>query len=52
MSHVGVMAESLAQRSRIAREEQDRFALRSQEKANAAIRSDGSTTSTCRSHQN
>ncbi|MDX8519918.1 acetyl-CoA C-acetyltransferase [Mesorhizobium dulcispinae] len=37
--HMGVTAESLAQRYQITREEQDRFALRSQEKADAAIRS-------------
>ncbi|WP_217578000.1 acetyl-CoA C-acetyltransferase [Mesorhizobium sp. GbtcB19] len=36
--HMGVTAESLAQRYQITREEQDRFALRSQEKADAAIR--------------
>ncbi|TPI15551.1 acetyl-CoA C-acetyltransferase [Mesorhizobium sp. B4-1-1] len=35
--HMGVTAESLAQRYQITREEQDRFALRSQEKADAAI---------------
>ncbi|MDX8465401.1 acetyl-CoA C-acetyltransferase [Mesorhizobium sp. VK23B] len=37
--HMGVTAESLAQRYQITREEQDRFALRSQKKADAAIRS-------------
>ncbi|BCM17964.1 acetyl-CoA C-acetyltransferase [Mesorhizobium sp. J8] len=37
--HMGVTAESLAQRYRITREGQDRFALRSQEKADAAIQS-------------
>ena len=36
--HMGVTAEALAQRYQITREEQDRFALRSQEKADAAIR--------------
>ncbi|UCI10616.1 acetyl-CoA C-acetyltransferase [Mesorhizobium sp. B1-1-8] len=36
--HMGVTAESLAQRYQITREEQDRFALRSQDNANAAIR--------------
>ncbi|WP_434721515.1 acetyl-CoA C-acetyltransferase [Mesorhizobium sp. RIZ17] len=36
--HMGVTAESLAQRYQITREEQDRFALRSQEKADTAIR--------------
>ncbi|CDX61195.1 Acetyl-CoA acetyltransferase [Mesorhizobium plurifarium] len=36
--HMGVTAETLAQRYQITREEQDRFALRSQEKADAAIR--------------
>ncbi|MBZ9863419.1 acetyl-CoA C-acetyltransferase [Mesorhizobium sp. CA12] len=35
--HMGVTAEALAQRYQITREEQDRFALRSQEKADAAI---------------
>ncbi|RWD72013.1 acetyl-CoA C-acetyltransferase [Mesorhizobium sp.] len=35
--HMGVIAEALAQRYQITREEQDRFALRSQEKADAAI---------------
>ncbi|MBZ9767001.1 acetyl-CoA C-acetyltransferase [Mesorhizobium sp. CA6] len=35
--HMGVTAEALAQRYQISREEQDRFALRSQEKADAAI---------------
>ena len=37
--HMGVTVESLAQRYQITRDEQDRFALRSQEKADAAIRS-------------
>ncbi|WP_306256337.1 MULTISPECIES: acetyl-CoA C-acetyltransferase [Mesorhizobium] len=37
--HMGVTVESLAQRCQITRDEQDRFALRSQEKADAAIRS-------------
>ena len=37
--HMGVTVESLAQRYQITRDEQDRFALRSQEKAEAAIRS-------------
>ncbi|MBA1141010.1 acetyl-CoA C-acetyltransferase [Mesorhizobium neociceri] len=36
--HMGVTAEALAQRYQITREEQDSFALRSQEKADAAIR--------------
>ena len=36
--HMGVTAEALAQRYQITREEQDRFALRSQEKAGVAIR--------------
>ena len=36
--HMGVTVESLARRFQITREEQDRFALRSQEKADAAIR--------------
>ncbi|MFE0014937.1 acetyl-CoA C-acetyltransferase [Mesorhizobium sp. NPDC059054] len=36
--HMGVTVESLARRYQITREEQDRFALRSQEKADAAIR--------------
>jgi acetyl-CoA C-acetyltransferase len=36
--HMGVTAEALAQRYQITREEQDRFALRSQEKADAAVR--------------
>ncbi|WP_292316242.1 acetyl-CoA C-acetyltransferase [Mesorhizobium sp.] len=35
--HMGVTAEALAQRYQITREEQDRFALRSQEKADAAM---------------
>lgn len=35
--HMGVTAETLALRYQITREEQDRFALRSQEKADAAI---------------
>lgn len=35
--HMGVTAESLAQRYQITRDEQDRFALRSQQKADAAI---------------
>ncbi|TIV73527.1 MAG: acetyl-CoA C-acyltransferase, partial [Mesorhizobium sp.] len=35
--HMGVTAEALAQRYQITREEQDRFALRSQGKADAAI---------------
>jgi acetyl-CoA C-acetyltransferase len=37
--HMGVTAESLAQRYQIGRDEQDRFALRSQQKAVAAIQS-------------
>ena len=37
--HMGVTVESLARRYQITRDEQDRFALRSQEKADAAIRS-------------
>ncbi|GLR40897.1 acetyl-CoA acetyltransferase [Mesorhizobium amorphae] len=37
--HMGVTVEALAQRYQITRDEQDRFALRSQEKADAAIRS-------------
>ena len=37
--HMGVTVESLARRYQITREEQDRFALRSQQKADAAIRS-------------
>ncbi|CAN7550875.1 acetyl-CoA C-acetyltransferase [Mesorhizobium sp. LjNodule214] len=37
--HMGVTVESLAQRYQITRDEQDRFALCSQEKADAAIRS-------------
>jgi acetyl-CoA C-acetyltransferase len=37
--HMGVTVEFLAQRYQITRDEQDRFALRSQEKADAAIRS-------------
>ncbi|WP_404924884.1 hypothetical protein [Mesorhizobium sp. ORM16] len=37
--HMGVTVESLALRYQITRDEQDRFALRSQEKAGAAIRS-------------
>ncbi|TGV64089.1 acetyl-CoA C-acetyltransferase, partial [Mesorhizobium sp. M2D.F.Ca.ET.160.01.1.1] len=36
--HMGVTAEALAQRYQITREQQDRFALRSQEKTDAAIR--------------
>ncbi|RAZ80539.1 acetyl-CoA C-acetyltransferase [Mesorhizobium atlanticum] len=36
--HMGVTAEALARRYQITREEQDRFALRSQEKADAATR--------------
>ncbi|RUX28747.1 acetyl-CoA C-acetyltransferase [Mesorhizobium sp. M2A.F.Ca.ET.042.01.1.1] len=39
--HMGVTAEALAQRYQITREEQDRFALRSQEKADAAIKAGG-----------
>ncbi|WP_054310646.1 acetyl-CoA C-acetyltransferase [Mesorhizobium sp. 1M-11] len=36
--HMGVTVESLARRYQITREEQDRFALRSQEKTGAAVR--------------
>ncbi|TPN09923.1 acetyl-CoA C-acetyltransferase [Mesorhizobium sp. B2-3-3] len=36
--HMGMTAESLAKRYQITRDEQDRFALRSQENADAAIR--------------
>lgn len=38
--HMGITAENISERFGITREEQDRFALQSQEKANAAIGSD------------
>ena len=47
--HMGTTAENVARQWQITREEQDRFAVASQNKAEAAQKAGGSRTRSCRS---